>query len=148
MDRADGPGPLQFLVVVAAHVPVLPADDGETISDLSILRNQPGLFGPVASTATAWRVLEDIDNNGLNRLRTARALARERAWLARADLGRSIPTVHAGGRSGAGLVIDLDATLITAHSEKERCRPTFKAGFGHRDCGSTCAGNALTPERD
>jgi len=110
---------------------VLLADGGETISDLSILRNQPDLFGAVASTATAWRVLEDIDNDGLDRLRTARAMARERAWLARTDLGRSIPTVRAGGRAWAGLVIDLDATLVTAHSEKEGCRPTFKAGFGY-----------------
>jgi hypothetical protein len=116
---------------VLVDLAVLLADGGETISDLSILRNQPGLFGPVASTATAWRVLEDIDNKGLDRLRTARALARERAWLARADLGRSIPTVQAGGRSWAGLVIDLDATLVTVHSEKEGCRPTFKAGFGY-----------------
>ena len=29
------------------------------------------------------------------------------------------------------LVIDLDATLVTAHSEKEQAAPTFKRGFGH-----------------
>src|SRR4051795_11900909 len=28
------------------------------------------------------------------------------------------------------LVIDVDATLVTAHSEKERAAPTFKRGFG------------------
>jgi len=110
---------------VLVDLAVLLADGGETISDLSVLRHQPDLFGPVASTATAWRVLEDIDNDGLNRLRVARALARERAWLARADLGRSVPVMRAGGRSWFGLVIDLDATLVAAHSEKEGCRATF-----------------------
>ena len=43
---------------VIADLAVLLADGGETISDLGVLRDQPGLFGPVASTATAWRVLE------------------------------------------------------------------------------------------
>jgi len=30
----------------------------------------------------------------------------------------------------APLNIDLDATLVTAHSEKENAAPTFKRGFG------------------
>ncbi len=29
------------------------------------------------------------------------------------------------------LVVDLDATLITAHSDKEGATPTFKRGYGH-----------------
>jgi Transposase DDE domain group 1 len=43
---------------VLTDLAVLLADGGETISDLGVLRSQPGLFGQVASTATAWRVLE------------------------------------------------------------------------------------------
>jgi len=34
------------------------------------------------------------------------------------------------------LVIDLDATLITAHSDKELAAPTFKRGFGFHPLGS------------
>ncbi len=30
------------------------ADGGETIADLDVLRDQRDLFGPVASTPTAW----------------------------------------------------------------------------------------------
>ena len=116
---------------VLADLAVLLADGGETISDLGVLRDQPGLFGQVASTATAWRVLESIDDAGLARLRTARAVARERAWLARDDLGRDIPVMHAGGRAWPGLVIDLDATLVTVHSDKELARPNFKGGYGY-----------------
>ena len=68
---------------VLADLAVMLADGGEAISDLAVLRDQAGLFGPVASTATAWRVLDGIDDDALGRLRTARAQARERAWLLR-----------------------------------------------------------------
>jgi hypothetical protein len=37
------------------------ADGGEAIADLAVLRNQPGLFGLVASPATCWRVLDAVD---------------------------------------------------------------------------------------
>jgi len=84
---------------VLADLAVLLADGGETISDLGVLRDQPGLFGQVASTATAWRVLESIDDAGLARLRTARAVARERAWLARAICALS----YWRGRAGRAL---------------------------------------------
>jgi hypothetical protein len=50
------------------------------------LADQPLLHGPVASTATAWRVLDAVDETRLAVLRSARAVARERAWLARAEL--------------------------------------------------------------
>jgi hypothetical protein len=40
---------------VLVDVAVMLADGGEAISDLAVLRDQPGLFGSVASTATAWR---------------------------------------------------------------------------------------------
>jgi hypothetical protein len=122
---AHGPGR------VLTDLAVLLADGGEAISDLAVLRGQPELFGPVASSATAWRVLDGIDAQMLGRLRAARAAARERAWLARADLGRAVPAVSAAGRTWAGLVIDIDATLVTCHSEKESAAATFKGGFGY-----------------
>lgn len=116
---------------VLTDLAVLLADGGEAISDLAVLRQQPELFGPVASTPTAWRVLDSIDEPRLAQLRRARATARERAWLARAELGRDLRTVQAGGRAWPGLVIDLDATLVTAHSDKEKAAATFKGGFGY-----------------
>jgi DDE family transposase len=39
--------------------------------------------------------------------------------------------VQAGGRSWPGLVIDVDATLVTCHSEKEATAANFKGGFGY-----------------
>ena len=118
---------------VLCDLAVLLADGGEAISDLAVLREQPELFGPVASTPTAWRTLDAVAARGepaLQELHAARAAARERAWLARAELGRAVPVVRAGGRVWRGLVIDVDATLVTAHSEKEQAAATFKHGFG------------------
>jgi hypothetical protein len=67
--RRAGHDPGRVLVDLA----VMLADGGEAISDLAVLRDQPGLFGPVASTATAWRVLDAIDDQALAGLRQARA---------------------------------------------------------------------------
>jgi hypothetical protein len=46
---------------VLVDLAVMLSDGGEAISDLALLRDQPDLAGPVASTATAWRVLDSID---------------------------------------------------------------------------------------
>ncbi|GAC1359741.1 MAG: IS1380-like element ISMsm3 family transposase [Acidimicrobiales bacterium] len=102
---------------VLVDVAVMIADGGEAISDLAVLRNQPELFGPVASTPTAWRTLEAVDAAALERIAMARAEARKQVWAAGADPGF--------------YVIDFDATLISAHSEKQGAAPTYKRGFGH-----------------
>jgi hypothetical protein len=70
---------------VLADLAVMLADGGDCLSDLAALRDQPGLFGPVASTPTAWRVIERLAQGGeqaLAGLRLARAQARRRAWQA------------------------------------------------------------------
>jgi hypothetical protein len=59
---------------------VMIADGGEAIADLAVLRNQPGLFGQVASPAACWRVLDSVDADTWGELKQARATARERAW--------------------------------------------------------------------
>src|SRR4051812_11599421 len=73
--RGGGHDPGQVLVDVA----VMLADGGEAIADIAALADQPVLHGPVASAATAWRVLSGIDGSRLAGLRCARAAARERA---------------------------------------------------------------------
>ena len=101
---------------VLTDVAVMLADGGETISDVAVLRDQPALFGDVASHPTVWRTLQAVDDAALERIKHARAQARARAWAAGADPGF--------------YVIDIDATLIGAHSEKEQAAPTYKRGFG------------------
>jgi Transposase DDE domain group 1 len=97
---------------------VMLADGGERLCDLGTVRDQPALFGPVASDATAYRLIERIaaDPGALERIRAARAEARARAWRR--------------GARPRQVVIDIDATLLTAHSEKEGAAGTFKGGFG------------------
>jgi hypothetical protein len=92
------------------------ADGGETISDLAVLRDQPDLFGMVASTPTAWRALEAVDDAALERIAVARAAARRRAWAVGGD-----PGFH---------VLDFDGTLIGSHSDKQGAAATYKRSFG------------------
>ncbi len=101
---------------VLVDLAVAIADGAETISDLAVLRNQPDLFGEVASHATVWRTLEAVDDAALERIKLARAEARRQAWAAGADPGF--------------YVVDIDATLVGSHSDKEQAAPTWKRGFG------------------
>jgi hypothetical protein len=106
---------------VLRDLAVLLADGGDCLSDLAVLRDQPELFGPVASTPTAWRVLDRIarDPDGLARLRAARAHARGRVWAAGGH-----PDVEV-------LVVDADATLVLSHSDaKQGAAGTYKHTFG------------------
>jgi hypothetical protein len=106
---------------VLRDLAVMLADGGDCLSDLAVLRDQPALFGQVASTPTAWRVVERTasDPDGLARLRAARAHARARAWAAGGD-----PDVEL-------LIVDADATLVLAHTDaKEGAAGTYKGSFG------------------
>jgi hypothetical protein len=129
---------------VALDLAVMLADGGEAISDLAVLRNQPDLFGPVASDPTAWRVLAGLDSAALARVRTARARAREVAWAQAAETGRLLSSTVAG-YTIPGLVLDLDATLVVCHSEKEQAAKTWKKSFGYHPllCFLDATGEAL-----
>jgi Transposase DDE domain group 1 len=103
---------------VVRDLAVMLADGGECLSDLGAVRDQEALFGAVASDSTAFRVIDRIasEPDGLRALRAAHAHARERFWE------------HHGAPER--LTIDLDATLITAHSEKEQAAGNYKGGYG------------------
>jgi hypothetical protein len=60
---------------VLVDLAVMAADGGGYCSDLAPLRDQPALFGPVASQPTAWRLLDAIDEKLRARIATARAKA-------------------------------------------------------------------------
>lgn len=104
---------------VVRDLAVMLASGGEHLADLRAVRDQEPLFGAVASDATAWRTVEAIarDPELLGALRSARRVARERAWAA-------------GAEPDGPLFVDLDPTLIEAGSEKEGAAGTFKGGFG------------------
>jgi len=118
---------------------------GDCLADVGLLRSEPSLYGPVASDPTVSRTIAALAadaDNVLKAIDTARARARARAW---ALAGEHAPD-H-GTEAKAPLVIDLDATLVTAHSEKQDAKPTFKRGFGfHPLCAFVDHGPAGTGE--
>ncbi|MFM9432938.1 IS1380 family transposase [Arthrobacter sp. MP_2.3] len=101
---------------------------GDCLADVDRLRTQPGVFGLVASDPTVSRLIRDLgaDNTAvLAAINATRARIRARAWEA---AGNGSPLAGAGVQ--ASVVVDLDASLVTAHSEKENAKPTYKKGFG------------------
>jgi hypothetical protein len=114
--------------VVLRDLVVMLADGGECLADLGAQRDQPDLFGNVASDSTAFRVIDSIDQECLARLRAAVAVARARAWKLGARPERSLARWH--GRPEL-TVLDLDATLTSASSAKEQAHGNFKGGYGH-----------------
>jgi len=103
---------------VIGDLAVMLTDGGECVSDLGAVRDQQALFGPVASDSTAFRTVDKIASmsGGLDALRSAHARARERFW-----------ELHGAPER---LTIDVDATLITVHSEKEQAAGNYKGGYG------------------
>lgn len=102
---------------------------GDCLADIALLRAESGVYGRVASDPTVSRTIDALAADAsaaLKAINTARATARAAVW---ALAGEHAPD-HAAD-AAAPLTIDIDATLITAHSEKEQAAPTFKRGFGH-----------------
>ena len=106
---------------VLVDLAVTLADGGDSLADLRTLRDQPDLFGRVASGPTAWRVIDSVDDAVLAALRAGRAKARAAAWAAGAAPDR--------------ITLDFDATLVTAHSEKQDAAATYKMGYGFHPLG-------------
>jgi hypothetical protein len=76
----------------------------------------------------------------LDRIARARAKARARVWDLIQDTPAGFPWLEIAGKTMAGwLVIDLDATLVTASSDKEGAAPTWKKGYGFHPLGAWCA---------
>jgi hypothetical protein len=98
---------------------------GDCLADIAVLREQPELAGPVASDPVVSRLVSTLGGDlprALKAIRSARAAARERAWALAGDA--------APGADGGLVTVDLDATIVIAHSEKEEAAPTWKKTFG------------------
>jgi len=107
---------------------------GDCLADIALLRAEPAVFGRVASDPTVSRLVDALaatPGAALAAIDQARAVVRQRVWKL---AGRDAPDFEVS--KDRPLVIDLDATLITAHSDKELAAPTFKRGFGFHPLGS------------
>ena len=120
---------------VLVDVAVLLADGGEAIADIDVLRDQGEIFGAVASAPTVWRALDELTPARLARIETARARVRRHVW----STLDALPVSRVADRDlGATVVLDVDATLLTAHSDKEHAAATFKGGFGFHPIAVWC----------
>jgi hypothetical protein len=111
---------------IVADLAAAVALGGDCLADIAVLREQPDLAGPVASDPVVSRLVAAVAADlprFLKAVRSARAAARERAW---ALAGNAAP-----GADASLVTIDLDATIVIAHSEKEQAAPTWKKTFGH-----------------
>jgi hypothetical protein len=111
--RRHDPGRTLSQVVLAL------ADGATCVADLAGLRDQPAMFGGVASEATVWRTFDAVGSVELRGLAAARAAARERAWAAGA------------GPADDEAIIDMDATLVLTNADKVDAAPTYKRTYGH-----------------
>lgn len=113
---------------IIADLAIAVAVGGDCLADLAVLRAEPGVFGPVASDPTVSRLIATLaadPQRALAAINNARASVRAAAWRA---AGQQAPDHQIS--ADAPLVIDIDATLITAHSDKQHAAPTYKRGFG------------------
>jgi hypothetical protein len=101
---------------VLRDVVVMLADGGDCVTDMAAYEGQEQLLGARASETTTHRVLKSVDEQLLERIRSARATTRSRVW----DAGARPQTI----------TLNIDATLVGAHAEKERAAGTYKHGFG------------------
>jgi hypothetical protein len=89
-------------------------------------------MGSGPSGPAARRALEQAGaERALDRIARARAKARARAWELIEAAPAGFPWLEVAGKTLTGwMAIDMDATLITAHSDKDGAASAWKKGFG------------------
>ena len=122
-----------MLVDVATMI----AGGGEAIADIDILRHQSGVLGAVASPPTVWRTLDELTPATVKRVQRSRAKTRERVW---GLIPGGLPASRVAGTTLPAdvVVLDVDATIVIAHSEKKNADRTFKKTFGFHPIGVWC----------
>ena len=123
---------------VLVDVAVLIVGGGEAIADIDVLRHQAEVLGQVASPPTVWRALDEVTPAAVKRIDKARAKVRAHVWSQLENRGGLPASKVADTDLGDVVVLDVDATLVAAHSEKEGAAVTFKKGFGYHPLGVWC----------
>ena len=109
------------VAVALAHGATNVAAAARMLADVEIV------CGPAVSAATVWRVFDELDESALARLAAARAVQRRTVWAALAARLEGFPWLKVAGHTWDGwIVLDVDASLIESHSDKQGAEPTFK----------------------
>jgi hypothetical protein len=132
LDRGLSAGLERWRLSRAVHDPgkvigdlaVMLALGGDCLADIALLRAEPALFGPVASDPVVSRLISKLAGDAprsVKAIRAARAAARQKAWALAGD---------AAPGAGGQVTVDLDATIVISHSDKDQAKPTWKKTFG------------------
>ena len=126
--------------LVLVNLAVAIALGGTGMSDVALLAHQASVFGHPPSDSTAGRGLAALDDRLLARIAAVRARVRAHVWHLLDLRPGGFPWLCVAGKLLVGwIVIDIDATLTTAHSTKQGAAVTFKKGFGFHPLGAWCA---------
>jgi len=112
-----------------------------SMSDIALLAHLAPVLGDAPSGPTVRRALDLAGTAAaLDRIARARAKARAHVWKLIQGTPAGFPWLEIAGKTLAGwLVTDMDATLVTASSDKEGAAPTWKKGYGFHPLGAWCA---------
>jgi hypothetical protein len=139
--RKKGASPLLDRGIVLASLAAAIALGATSMSDIALLAHLAPVLGDAPSGPTVRRALDLAGTAAmLDKIARARARARAHAWKLIEDTPAGFPWLEIAGKTLAGwLVIDMDATLVTAHSDKEGAAPTWKKGYGFHPLGAWLA---------
>jgi hypothetical protein len=124
--------------VTLASTAIAIAMGATSMSEIEVMDQLAPVLGPAPSDSTVRRTLNLADDRTMTRITQARARIRKHVWeLIEAASG--FPWLPAGGKELTGwTVIDMDGTLVTAHSDKEGAAPTWKKGYGFHPLAAWC----------
>jgi hypothetical protein len=135
-----GKFPLVDRGVALVSMAVAIALGATSMNDIALLAQHAPVLGAEPSDTTVRRTLELADPATLDKIARVRARVRAHVWQLICATPAGFPWLAVAGKLLAGwLVIDLDATLITARSDKEGAAPTFKKGYGFHPLGAWLA---------
>jgi hypothetical protein len=130
LDRWRAPRAVHDPGKIVLDLALMLALGGDCLADAAMLRSEPALFGPVASDPVVSRLVAALagdERRALRAIRAARAAARTAAWRL---AGAAAPGV------GGQVTVDLDATIVIAHSDKSQAAATWKKTYGFHPLGA------------
>jgi hypothetical protein len=139
--RKAGQSPVLDRGVVLVSMAAAIALGATSMSDIAVLAHLAPVLGDAPSGPTVRRALDLAGMAAsLERIARARAKARARVWQLIEGTAAGFPWLAIAGKTLTGwLVIDMDATLVTASSDKEGAAPTWKKGYGFHPLGAWLA---------
>jgi Transposase DDE domain group 1 len=139
--RKAGQSPVLDRGVVLVSMAAAIALGATSMSDIAVLTHLAPVLGDAPSGPAVRRALDLAGMAAsLERIARARAKARAHVWQLIEGTAAGFPWLAIAGKTLTGwLVIDMDATLVTASSDKEGAAPTWKKGYGFHPLGAWLA---------